>query len=100
MAAGRAYVATLAADAAPPDGEFPRDGVISIRISPPDADVAVSLHPDDALRDPHASYFGPIRAGDRIRLLYWMRDEGPALPRLAVRTGEKDVRLTAVEWGQ
>ena len=100
LAAGRAYVATLADDAAPPGGEQPRDGVISIRISPPDAEVAVSLHPDDARRDPHASYFGSIRAGDRIRLIYWMRDEGPALPRLAVETGEKDVRLTAVEWGQ
>ncbi len=100
LAAGRAYVATLADDAAAPDAERPRDGVISVRISPPGADVSVRLHPDDALRDPHASYFAPIRAGDCIRLLYWMRAAGPALPRLAVETGAQDVRLTAVEWGQ
>ncbi|MGD9781164.1 MAG: hypothetical protein AB7V14_03325, partial [Kiritimatiellia bacterium] len=77
-----------------------RDGVLSIRISPPDADVEVALHPDDARRDPYAAYLGPIRDGEWIRLLYWMRDEGPAFPRIMATVGGRDVRLAAVEWGQ
>lgn len=101
LSAGQAYVLTVAGDvAASPTGEAPRDGVISLQVSPTDAEVTVQLHPDDAGRDPYASYFAPIRDGDRIRLLYWMRDEGPAFPRLVATAGGQDVRVTAAEWGQ
>ncbi len=101
LPAGQTCVLTVAgAAAASSEGAAPRDGVLSVRISPAEAEVTVRLHPDDARRDPYAAYFSPIRDGDRIRLLYWMRDEGPAFPRLVATAGGQDVRLTAVEWGQ
>lgn len=101
LPAGQTCVLTVAAEAtAFSGGAAPRDGVLSLQISPAKAELTVRLHPDDARRDPYAAYFSPIRDGDWIRLLYWMRDEGPAFPRLVATAGGQDVRVTAVEWGQ
>jgi len=78
----------------------PRDGGLSIRLDPDDGEVDLRLHPDDAKRDPYAPYFGSVRDGAWIRLIYWMREDGPAYPRFLVKAGNHDVRLASIEWGQ
>lgn len=100
LAATNRYLLSVSEPDFPEAEEVPRDGILSIRISPPGADVEVALHPDDARRDPCAAHLGPIRDGEWIRLLYWMRDEGPAIPRILATVGGRDVRLAGVEWGQ
>ena len=100
LAATNRYLLSVSRPDFPEAEEVPRDGILSIRISPPGADVEVALHPDDARRDPYAAHLGPIRDGEWIRLLYWMRDEGPAIPRILATVGGEDVRLAGVKWGQ
>ena len=78
----------------------PRDGVIAIQVYPDGGDVNLILVPEDAKRDPYAPYFASNRDGSWVRLLYWMRDDGPAYPRFMMQIGMQDVHLMSIEWGQ
>ncbi len=100
LKANRRYSISVPVPPAAPGLSTQRDGILSLQIAPPDAELVLTLDPSDASRDPYSGYFEAIRDGDRLRLLYWMRDEGPAVPRILVTVGKQDVKLSAVEWGQ
>ena len=75
-----------------------RDGVIELRVSSVEDIEEIGLADNDAKRDPFSAYIAPYRdiASKRIRILYWMKDDGPAIPHVRIRTGNKPLVIEGV----
>ena len=77
-----------------------KEGVLSLELSPPQAEATLVLAPEATERDPYAAYFESVTAGAHLRLLYWMNDDRPDLPRFVLQVGSNDLRIVKAEWGR
>ena len=75
-----------------------RDGIVEIKFSSISTVKSVSLVEEDAKRDPFGAYITPFQDPDSncVKILYWMKEPGPALPRLKVVAGEKPVSIKGI----
>lgn len=91
---------TIQFEPLPGDSSKLKEGVLSLRLSPPCARVTLSLCEADVARDPGSAYLESVREGDYVRLLYWMNDDRSDLPQFVVHVESNDVCIVSTEWGQ
>ena len=87
----------------PSEGGNPdlKEGIISLRMSSNmDVNASLRLSDADTARDPYAAYFVSVLEGNQLRLIYWMADDSPELPRFVLTADHGRIEIVDMEWGR